>query len=281
MGAAMAGNLLKAGYTVRVWNRTPAKAAELVAQGAELCTSPAEAARDVAAAITIVADDSALRGVSLGETGLLAAMPAGSVHLSMGTVSTQITTELAQAHAAAGSLLLSAPVFGSKESALGAKLWGIAAGPKSAFERTRPIIEAMTQSVRYLGEDPASAAAMKILVNSLISAASACMAQAFIAGSRIGLSAPEIMDVIRLVFNSPPYERYGGRMAERDFAVHFPLKLMLKDIQLMLDLGASTGVPMPHAAATREMLVAAIGQGFGDADAVAGLLQGWERTAGS
>ncbi len=281
MGEAMAANLLAAGYSLRVWNRTPAKAENLLAKGAAWVASPAQAAADADAVITVVADDAALRQVTYGERGLLGALPNGAAHLSMSTVSGPVTAELAEAHRSRGSDLLAAPVFGSKESALARKLWGIAAGRRTTFDRCRPLLGAMTQSVMYLGEDPAAGALMKIVGNMLISSAVASLVQAFTAGARVGLPVAQIMDVIRLVFNSPVYERYGSRLVARDFSLHFPLKLMLKDVSLMLEMGAAAGVPLPHASATREMIVASLGQGFGEQDAAAGLLQAWEAASGS
>lgn len=280
MGAPMASHLASAGHQLKVWNRTAEKARDLVALGAIQAKTPAEAADGADAVMTMLADDAALRDVTLGDEGLLNTLPRGAVHVSMGTVSGKVTADLAAAHTAHGSALIAAPVFGSKESAVTKKLWGIASGPPSAVERCRPALEAMTQSVKYLGPDPATAANMKIICNSLISGAVAGMVQAFATGAQSGVSPAQIMDVIRLVFNSPVYERYGSRLVERNFAVHFPLKLMLKDISLMIDMGMRSGVPLPHASATRDMLVAGVGQGFGDEDAAGGLMRAWERVAG-
>ena len=184
MGTPMAAHLIAAGYQLRVWNRTAAKADALVAQGAARAASPAEAAAGADAVVSIVADDAALREVTCGKQGLLGSLPAGAVHVSMSTVSGEVTLELAEAHRGRGSQLLAAPVFGSKASAIARKLWGIASGPQAAFECCRPLLEAMTQRVMYLGEDPAAAARMKLLVNMLISSAIAGMVQAFTAARR-------------------------------------------------------------------------------------------------
>lgn len=279
MGAPMAGHLLSAGYGLRVWNRTASKGDELVARGATPAASPSDAARGADPVITMVADDAALRQVAYGAQGLLEALPPGGVHLSMSTVSAAVTAELAQAHHERGSQLLAVPVFGSRETAIAKKLWAVAAGDGAAFQRCRPLIEAMASGVTYLGEDAAAAAGLKLIVNLLISSAVAGIVQAFTAAGRIGLPAEKVMEIIHHVFNSIVYERYGNRLMARDFSLHFPLKLMLKDLNLVLELGASAGVPLPHAAAVREMVVAALGQGYGDNDAAGGLLQTWETIA--
>lgn len=280
MGEAMAAQLVAAGYSLRVWNRTASKADRLLEQGAARAATPAEAAHGADAVVSMVADDAALREVSYGERGILAALPPGAAHLSMGTVSGEVTAELAAAHRAKGSELLAAPVFGSKEAARTSKLVCIATGPRALFDRCLPVLESMAQRAVYLGEDPAAAARMKVIVNMLISSAIAGMVQAFTAGSRLGVPAETLMEVIRLVFISPVYERYGSRLVSRDFSVHFPLKLMLKDVSLMLAMGAAAGVPLPHAALVREMVIAAVGQGYGDLDAAGGLLQSWEKASG-
>jgi 3-hydroxyisobutyrate dehydrogenase-like beta-hydroxyacid dehydrogenase len=279
MGSAMAGNLLSAGYSLRVWNRTASKAKPLVERGASTAASPAEAAAGADAVITMVGDDDALRQVCYGERGLLEALPAGSLHLSMSTVSAALIAELARAHRQRGSWLLAVPVFGSKEAALSKKLWAVAAGDRAAFERARPLIEAMAHGVAWLGPDPNAAASLKLIGNLLISAAVAGIVQAFTLARQAGLTAEQVMDMIHHVFDSIVYERYGRRLVARDFSLHFPLKLMLKDVSLGLELGASLGVPMPLAAAVREMVVAATGQGYADKDAAASLLETWESIA--
>jgi len=276
MGSGMAGNLLAAGYALRVWNRTAAKAEPLVAQGARRAATPAEAAAAADAVITMLADDAALREVSYGAAGLLDALPRGSLHLSMSTVSAAVTAELAQAHRQRGSELLAVPVFGSKEAAMGKQIWAIAAGDPQAFQRARPLIEAMSRGVAFLGEDPCLAAGMKLIGNLLISSAIAAMVQAFTLAGRLGLTAEQMMEVIHQVFDSIVYERYGRRLVARDFSVHFPLKLMLKDVGLTLELGAAAGVPLPHAAMVREMVVAAMGRGCADKDSAGSLLETWE-----
>ena len=276
MGSGMAGNVLAAGYSLRVWNRTAAKAEPLVAQGARRAATPADAAAGADAVITMLADDAALREVSYGAAGLLDALPRGSLHLSMSTVSAAVTAELAQAHRQRGSELLAVPVFGSKEAAMGKQIWAIAAGDPQAFQRARPLIEAMSRGVAFLGEDPCLAAGMKLIGNLLISSAIAAMVQAFTLAGRLGLTAEQMMEVIHQVFDSIVYERYGRRLVARDFSVHFPLKLMLKDVGLTLELGAAAGVPLPHAAMVREMVVAAMGRGCADKDSAGSLLETWE-----
>ncbi len=275
MGSGMAGNLLAAGYSLRVWNRTASKAA-LVARGATQAKTPAEAASGTDAAITMLADDAALRQVSYGPDGLLDALPSGSLHLSMSTVSAAVTAELAKEHARRGSQLLAVPVFGSRESAAGKKIWAIAAGDAGAFERARPLIDAMTRGVAWLGGDPCLAANMKLIGNLLISSAIGAMVQAFALAGKVGLTAEQMMEVIHQVFDSIVYERYGRRLVTRDFSVHFPLKLMLKDVSLAMELGAAAGVPLPHAAMVREMVVAAMGRGCADKDSAGSLLETWE-----
>lgn len=277
----MAGRLLEKGFVLTVWNRTAAKAEELVKKGARRAGSPGEAAAGADAVITIVANDDALRQVTRGEAGLLAAVAPGAVHLSMSTVSAGVTEELAAAHRENGAQFLAAPVFGSRESAGVGKLWGAASGPREVFERCRPVLEALTQQLIYLDENVASAARMKIVVNSLISAATAAMAQTFTLAERSGLEADKLMEVIRAVFNSPVYERWGSKMAAREYSVYFPLSLMLKDVNLVLQMGAEAGVSLPHAAATREMIVAGVGQGYGEADAATALLRAWEAACGA
>lgn len=277
MGAAMASNLIEAGFSLRVWNRTASKAAPLVERGARHAETPAEAAAGAEAVISIVADDEALRRVTYGNEGILYSLSSGAIHLSMSTASPEAAVELARAHTERGSHLLAAPIFGSKGNAIARNFWVIASGASpEVFERCRPIFDAISAGAHYCGAEANAAPRLKLIGNILISSAVATMAQAFALAEGLGLGADEMMEVIGHVFNSPLYERYGTRLVSRDFEVFFPLKLMLKDLRLALEMAASVGVPLPHASATREMVVAAIGCGFADADAAGSLLRTWE-----
>jgi 3-hydroxyisobutyrate dehydrogenase-like beta-hydroxyacid dehydrogenase len=133
MGQGMAGNLLKAGHEVLVWNRTPGKAQELVAQGAKLADRVADACR-AEVVITTLADDAALEGVVFGEGKLLETLSAGAVHLSMSTISLALAERLTEAHAKARQGFASAPVFGRPQVAAAGQLYIVASGTAEVLQ---------------------------------------------------------------------------------------------------------------------------------------------------
>src|SRR5450755_1755226 len=136
MGRGMAQNLLQAGYTVTVWNRTASRADELQKLGAHVAVSPAEAAC-TGIVITMLADDAALETAVFGENGILKALPAGGLHIGASTISVALSARLAAAHAAAHQSYVAAPVFGRPEAAAAKKLFVVAAGAAADLARSQ------------------------------------------------------------------------------------------------------------------------------------------------
>jgi 3-hydroxyisobutyrate dehydrogenase-like beta-hydroxyacid dehydrogenase len=153
MGLPMARNLLRAGRSVTVYNRTAGRAEQLSADGATVAGSAAEAARGAEVVVTMLADDQALRSVVFAQ-GVAAAMAPGALHLGMSTISVAFSRELAEAHAAAGQGYVAGPVFGRPDAAAAARLWVVAAGAAPHIEACRPLMEAMGRAVSVVGADP-------------------------------------------------------------------------------------------------------------------------------
>ncbi|MGH8729631.1 MAG: NAD(P)-dependent oxidoreductase [Burkholderiales bacterium] len=179
MGEPMARNLMRAGFKLRIYNRTPEKAAALAAEGASAVTRPTDAVEPGGIAVSMVANDEALEEVVAGNGGFGAALGQGGVHVSMSTVSPATARRLAEFHRRHGSTYVAAPVFGRPEAAAAKKLWVCVAGAQAAKERVRPVLEALGQAVYDLGEDPAGANVVKLAGNFLILSAVEAMAQAF------------------------------------------------------------------------------------------------------
>src|SRR5438874_6620236 len=142
MGLAMATNLLKAGFGLRVYNRTAAKARPLLDLGARLARSPAEAAAQEpgkgGVVVTMVSDDRAVEEVTLGANGLLGRLGDG-VHLSMSTIAPRTARRLAELHRERGGRYVASPVFGKPQLAAEAKLWVATSGDAAARARVRPL----------------------------------------------------------------------------------------------------------------------------------------------
>src|SRR2546429_6542071 len=161
MGLAMATNLLKAGFGLRVYNRTAAKARPLLQQGARLAASPAEAAEPGGIVVTMVSDDRALEDVTLGANGLLDRLGDG-VHLSMSTIAPRTARRLAGLHRERGSRYVASPVFGKPDVAARANLGVVTAGDAAARARGRPPQETGSRTVFGFGAEPGAANAVKL-----------------------------------------------------------------------------------------------------------------------
>ncbi len=141
MGSGMAASLLKAGHEVTVYHRTRAKAEPLIAQGARVVASIADACRD-SAVITMLANDNAVEGLVVGKGGIIDSLPKGGIHISSSTISVALSEALAEAHAKAGQRFVAAPVFGRPNLAAAGQLFVIAAGSQDAIAAATPLFDA-------------------------------------------------------------------------------------------------------------------------------------------
>lgn len=268
MGEPMASNLLKAGYALRVYNRTPSKAASLVNQGAKLVSHPRDVAEPGGTVITMLSDDRALEAVVGGDNGLLVRLGRGGMHLSMSTVSPATARNLAERHQRYGVAYLAAPVFGRPEAAAARKLWICLSGPQATKESVRPVLSALGQAVFDFGEDPGAANVVKLSGNFLIAAAIEAMAEAMTLAQKNGIDRARISDMLgQTLFACPIYQNYGKAIAqERYKPAGFKLSLGLKDIDLVLQTAAFSKMPMPLANLLHDRFVSALAKGREELD---------------
>ena len=267
MGSVMARNLLKAGHTVTVYNRTRARAEALRADGAGVAGSPAEAAGgDVA--ITMLSDDHAVEEAALGAQGLVKATNPGAIHVSMSTISPALSERLRQAHAQAGQGYVAAPVLGRPEAAAAAKLFILAAGPAEALAACRPLFDALGQRTFSLGENPAAANVVKLSCNFLLAAAIESLAEAFAWIRKSGIDPQLYLELLTTtLFTAPVYKTYGRLIAKEAYTpAGFKMPLGLKDVRLALAAAETAAVPMPMASLIHDHMVSAIALGFEDLD---------------
>src|ERR1700739_1389079 len=156
MGAAMAGNLLKAGHEVTVYNRTPEKARSLAAQGARVATSVSQACQGDAV-MTMLANDEAVESVVLGPEGVIASLRPGALHVSSSTISVVLSRRLSEKHAKQGQRYVAAPVFGRPEAAAAAELVVVAAGEEPAPKAAGPPRERNGKKAFIVGQAPEAA----------------------------------------------------------------------------------------------------------------------------
>ncbi|MCJ2036225.1 NAD(P)-dependent oxidoreductase [Methylobacterium sp. J-068] len=267
MGRGMAASLVRAGHAVRVWNRSPGAAEGLA--GVTPVASAAEAfAGD--AAITMLADDAALRAVIV-EGGLLDGPNPPGLHLSMSTISVALARELAAIHARAGVPYIGAPVFGRPDVAEKGALNILAAGARQAVARAQPLLDAMGGKTWDFGPEPHRANAVKLAGNFMLIAAIEAMGEAAALAEGHGVSGADLLELLTsTLFASPVYKNYGALIAAQSYEPPgFNLKLGAKDIGLALAAAGAAGVPMPFADVLRDTLSEAVRQGDADKDLAA------------
>jgi len=267
MGVPMARNLIGAGHALAVYNRTPGRANELVAQGAREEASPARAATGAEAIVTMLSDDVAVSATVL-ESGVVQALGRGVVHVSMSTISPALSRRLAETHHAAGQAYVAAPVFGRPEAAAAKQLWVVAAGSADALKTAQPILEAVGQEVLVVGDDPAAANVVKVAGNFLLASAIEAIGEAFALVRKHGVAPERFLEIVNgKVLRSPVYESYGGRIAaERYEPAGFKLKHGLKDIRLALQTGDEVAAPLPLASLMRDHYLSAVARGWEEID---------------
>jgi 3-hydroxyisobutyrate dehydrogenase-like beta-hydroxyacid dehydrogenase len=263
MGAGIARSLLRAGHRVTVYNRTRERAEALRKDGANVATSLTDACRGEAV-LTMLADDAALESVAFGDSGILRALPRGHVHISLGTISVELSDSLTAQHARAGQQFVAAPVFGRPEAAEVAKLIVVCAGDKNAIDRCKSLLEAIGQKLVMIGERPSQANVVKLSGNFLIASMLESLSEAFAFARKSGLDAAALLDFFTsTIFNVPVYKTYGALIVEgKHEQVGFALPLGLKDIRLVLQAAEAQSVPMPIASVLRDRFLTALGRGY-------------------
>src|SRR5206468_1981230 len=267
MGLAMATNLRKAGFGLRVYNRTAEKARPLLEQGAILARSPAETAAPGGIVVTMVSDDRAVEEVTLGPGGLLDRLENG-VHVSMSTIAPRTARRLAELHRERGSRYVASPVFGKPEVAARAKLWVVTSGDAAARARVRPLQEAMSQQVHDFGDDPGAANVIKLAGNFLLGAAIEAMAEAFTLAQKHGVPRQQTCDFFtQTLFDCFVYRGYGALVAAEHYQpVGARPSLIRKDYGLILEAANEGLVPMPLVSLIHQRLTARVAKGHDDAD---------------
>jgi 3-hydroxyisobutyrate dehydrogenase len=266
MGAGMAGNLVKAGYDVTVYNRTRAKAADVEKLGARVADSPADAARGAAAVVTMLADPPAIREAVLGANGVIQTLESGSVLIDCSTVDPETTAACLAACEAKGAGFLDSPVTGSKPAAEAGELVMMVGGSDETLAKAMPVLEAMSSKVIHAGPS-GSGTMIKLCFNLFVSHMAASLAEALVLGVKSGLKPEKIIEAIMAgKIQSPYYEWKGGCMMDRDFSTNFSTKLMHKDTAMIMSAAFGLGVPLPVTAAVKELFQMAKSKGLADED---------------
>ena len=263
MGRPMVERLKGAGHRLKVYNRTRASP--------EIASRPEEIL-DAEVVITMLADDAAVRAVWL-DSGLAARLPKGAIHLNMATVSMAIARQLTASH---GNSYVSAPVFGRPPLAAQGQLDIIAAGPKAALDRCRPLFEVLGKQTFVVGEEPAKANAVKIARNFLLATVIESLGEAFALVRKCGVAPADFLNILgNTSLGSPAYKNYGKMIVEQAWTpAQFAMPLGVKDVELALATAREAGMTLPSGELIRRNLLAAIAAGRAEQDwaALAGKL---------
>ncbi|MCC8952552.1 NAD(P)-dependent oxidoreductase [Bradyrhizobium sp. Pear77] len=253
MGHGMAGRYLDAGFTVAVWNRSKAKAEDLIARGALWATSPEDAAIDADAVVTMVADDEASRAVWLTRDGAAATMKAGTLAIECSTVSYQHTLDMARELNSRGLIYIDCPVTGLPEAAAAGKLTLLVGADAADLDKARPFLAPIGSTIRHFGA-VGTGTAFK-LINNLIGAVQiASLAEGVAIAEQAGLDMQLVAEALASgAIASPQIIRHSKRMIDRNFTgASFTAALRHKDADYAVRLAETLlpGVPVSRAALT-------------------------------
>jgi 3-hydroxyisobutyrate dehydrogenase-like beta-hydroxyacid dehydrogenase len=262
MGAGMALNLVKAGHDVTVYNRTRAKAEDLVAHGAEAVLNVADACQGEAV-ITMLANDDAVESVVDGDRGILASLGRGAIHISASTISIALSERLTASHAAAGQRYIAAPVFGRPSAAAAGDLFVVSAGAPETIRSAMPLFDAIGQRTFVVSEAPKAANLVKLSGNFLIAAVIESLGEAMALVAKGGIDKKEYLELLTsTLFGAPVYKTYGTLIADGKFEpAGFAAPLGQKDIRLVLAAGEELRVPLPLASLLRDRFLTLLAHG--------------------
>ncbi len=266
MGGHVAENLLKAGHSVTVWNRSQGPVAELVAKGAIAAKAPEDAMQGDAV-FSMLSNDQVMRDVGLAGP-LLAKAAKGLVHVNLATISVAFAKELQAAHKAAGLGYLSAPVFGRPEMAAAGQLVTVVAGDPASLEKMQPAFTAFTARVVPVGDEAEKANLFKICGNFMIASELEAIGEAFALLRKGGVDPALFHDVLGgRLFTGAVFKAYGLMVLNKTYEpAGFALTLGLKDVNLARAAAEGLGVEMPTAELLKKNYDQAIEWGWQDKD---------------
>ncbi|NMG33898.1 2-hydroxy-3-oxopropionate reductase [Azoarcus sp. TTM-91] len=279
MGRPMALNLLKAGHKVHVWTRRQESMAPLLEAGAQGHASAAEVAAQVEVTISMVADAPDVEQVALGAGGVAEGARPGLVHVDMSTIAPAAAQAVAARMAEKGIAMLDAPVSGGEVGAIAATLTIMVGGEQAAFDKVKPLFEAMGKSVTRIGDSGAGQVA-KACNQILTGVGVAAVAEALNFATRSGVDAARVREALLGGFAySRVLENHGQRMLDRNFKPGFKAWMHQKDMRIVMEEAHRLGLALPAAAATAQMFNAMVGSGLGEDDSI-GVLKLLERMSG-
>jgi len=269
MGFAIAERMLDAGFPLFVFNRTAARAEPLVQRGAVGLVSAREALARASVCVTMLADDAALEAVVLGADGVLAGARQGTTLVDMSTVSVAVSERVAQRAETAGISYLRAPVSGNPGVVRSGSLTIVVSGEETALREVEEILRAIGPTIHYVGEGE-RARVVKLVLQILIGGTAELLAEALVLGESAGIERARLLDVVSASAVASPFVKYKSEPLVRDdYSATFTTAMMLKDVDLVLDLAHDARVELPLTERLRALLRATAEGGYADVDFMA------------
>ena len=263
MGLPMAGHILKAGYSLTVYNRTRSKTRSLEAEGAAVAASPREVAANSRMIITMVSDSPDVQEVVAGPEGVLKGIRPGSVVMDMSTISPQVERDLDRQLREKGCALVDAPVSGGDVGAQNATLAIMAGGDREAFDRAVPIFEIMGKTITYCG--PVGSGQLTKLCNQILVAVTLMgVSEALIFAGKNGLDQGVMIEAVKGgAAGSWQLSNLAPRVVNRDFAPGFMVDLIQKDLRLVMESGAAAQAALPATSLVNQLFRTSQARGEG------------------
>ncbi|MGC2485509.1 MAG: NAD(P)-dependent oxidoreductase [Acidimicrobiales bacterium] len=266
MGQFMAMNLVRAGYSLSVWNRTPSRAQPVVELGATQVETPADVARASDIVVSCLTDSPQVEEVLFGERGLAEGFSSGSLFVDCSSISPTRAQEFAQRLSLQGVATLDAPVTGGSEGAKNATLSILVGGTDQDFDRAAPLLNAVGRSVTHLGDVGAGQWA-KAINQVILAGVYLGVAEGVTLGLKAGLDVERVLGALRGgAAGSWVLENRSGRMIDDDYPLGFKISLHRKDLGIGLELAHEVGAVLPVTALAATLEDGIIAQGFGDDD---------------
>lgn len=279
MGQGMASNLLKAGFDLRVWNRTVAKMEGLVAKGAKTAADPADLASHCDIIIVCVSDTPDVEAVVLGDQGVIKGIRPGALLIDMSTISPQVTREIASKLAARDSHMLDAPISGGSEGAARGTLSIMVGGDMAQFDRAKPVFEAMGKTITHVGGHGAGQT-VKLVNQILVVVNMLAVSEALLFAMAGDLDLDKTLQAVSQgAAGSWMLSNRGPQVIDRDWRPGFTIDLQQKDLRLVLEAADQMGVPAVATALVFNLYRTLQNQGLG-AEGNHALVKSLEHLAG-
>jgi 3-hydroxyisobutyrate dehydrogenase-like beta-hydroxyacid dehydrogenase len=265
MGSRLTRRLHSSGWNVQAWNRSPDPAKSLARDGVAISSSVSELVADSDVILSSLANDAAVRSVYFDDDGVFSSIKPRNVILEMSTISPELSRLLHQEASARGVDLLDLAISGSTPAVEAGTITLLGGGDKSTFERCTPIYESIAKQWFLIGLG-SSGILMKLVVNLLLGVDMQAIAEAVSLGEHLRIDRNVLLDVLSRTTVIPP--AFGGKIKKiknNDYSPEFPLRLMSKDMDLVMDAAKTSGADLPAARAAQSVLASSVSSN-GDQD---------------